>query len=85
MTRPEIYQQLESERVYQDKKWGRAFDAQNTPNDWVAYLAKYVGQAVTLPWDSGVFRLAVLVAAICVAILEQSDYAPRHYDKGERI
>lgn len=81
MTRQEIFQEVEFERAYQDKKWGAEFDRLNTPNDWVAYLAAYVGKAVTLPWDRAEFRKRVLqVATICFAILERDDYSPRHYD-----
>lgn len=82
MERANIYRAITEEREYQEEKWGDKFDRLNTPNDWVAYLTKYVGNAVTLPWDINAFRKAVLkVAAICVAILEREQYAPRHYDK----
>jgi len=81
MTRLDILQEVVYEREYQDGKWGAEFDRLNTPNDWVAYLAAYVGKAVTLPWNRTEFRKRVLqVAAICFAILEREDYAPRHYD-----
>lgn len=85
MTREDIFAEIERERAYQDKKWGREFDNKNTPNDWVAYIALYLGKAVTLPWDRTAFRTAILkVAALCVAILERGAYAPRHYDNHDR-
>lgn len=81
MNRPDIYQAIEGERDYQDQRWGNAFDRKNTPNDWVSYIAKYLGQAVTLPWDGDRFRtMLIKIATLCVAALEQMDYAPRHYD-----
>ncbi len=81
MKQRQIFDAIVLERQHQDEKWGREFDDKNTPNDWVAYLTLYVGKAVTMPWDRAHFRNAVLkVAAICFAILEREDYAPRHYD-----
>jgi hypothetical protein len=82
MERANIYRAITEEREYQEEKWGDRFDKLNTPNDWIAYITLYAGKAVTLPWDINAFRKAVLkVAAICVAILEREQYAPRHYDK----
>lgn len=82
MNRQEIFQAIEAERNYQNGKWGADFDNKNTPNDWVAYIAKYLGNAVTLPWNKAAFRTAILkVATLCVAVLEREEYAPRHYDK----
>lgn len=81
MNRQTIYSAIEEERDYQDQKWGNAFDHLNTPNDWVAYMTKYLGQAVTMPWDPVKFREQILkTITIGVAVLEQEDYAPRHYD-----
>lgn len=81
MTREEILQEVIQERQYQNGKWGADFDQLNTPNDWVAYLVAYVGKSVTLPWNRAEFRKRVIqVAALCFAILEREDYAPRHYD-----
>ena len=86
MIRSEIFDYIDAERDYQDRKWGHNFDAKNTPNDWVAYITKYAGQAVTLPYDAEQFRTQLLkVATLCTAALEQADYAPRHYDVGERV
>lgn len=84
--RTRIFAEIDREREYQDGKWGDEFDQLNTPNDWVAYITAYVGKAVTLPWDGVSFRKAILkVAALCVAALERTDYAPRHYDGNDRI
>lgn len=82
MTRPEIFDAVETERAYQESKWGDTFDQLNTPNDWVTYIAKYLGQAVTLPWNRDIFRTGLLkVMALCCAALERESYAPRHYDR----
>lgn len=81
MDRATIFTLIENERAYQDKKWGKAFDDKNTPNDWVAYIVAHAGKAVTLPWNREAFRASILkVAALCVAALEREEYAPRHYD-----
>jgi hypothetical protein len=86
VTRQDIFAEIEKERAYQDQKWGRTFDDKNTPNDWITYIAKYLGQAVTLPFDRTMFRTQILkVMTLCCAVLERDSYAPRHYDKGERI
>jgi hypothetical protein len=83
MERSEIFKQIEGERVYQDSKWGKDFDDKNTPNDWVAYLSKYLGKSVaSFAGDKANFREGILkVATLCVAILERDKYAPRHYDR----
>lgn len=86
MNQVDIFSAIEQKRTYQDTKWGSSFGDLNTPNDWVAYIAKYLGLAVTLPWSSPVFRQSIMkVATLCVAILERDEYAQRHYDKKESV
>jgi hypothetical protein len=81
--RDAIFDQIDAERAYQNQKWGNAFDSKNTPNDWVAYISKYLGQTVTMPFDETTFRKQLLkVASLAIAALEQESYAPRHYDNG---
>ena len=81
MSRKEVFKAIGAERDYQDSKWGPVFDDLNTPNDWVAYISRYLGLAVIYPFDRGAFHTAILkVATLCVAVLERQDYAPRHYD-----
>jgi hypothetical protein len=76
-----IFDEINRERLYQDERWGNEFDKLNSPNDWVAYIVSYLGRAVTMPWNYLYFRQALIkVAALCVAALEQNDFAPRHYD-----
>lgn len=82
MTRKEVFDAIENERSYQNGKWGNDFDEKNTPNDWVAYISKYLGQSVTMPFDVEKFRTQILkVATLCTAALEQTDYSARHYDR----
>lgn len=86
MDRSEIFALVEKERAYQDKKWGRTFDDLNTPNDWITYIAKYLGQAVSLPWNRDQFRTGIIkVMTLCCAVLEREDYAARHYDQPGRV
>lgn len=81
-----ILNEIRKEREYQQGRWGDKFDSKNTANDWVAYIAKYVGQAVTLPWDATRFRQQLIkVAILCVAAIEWVDRTngelpKRHYD-----
>lgn len=76
-----------TERHYQETKWGSKFDKKNTANDWVYYIACYLGKAVTLPWDHVTFRkMLVKTAALCFAAIEWCDRTKgkmpkRHYDK----
>ena len=82
INRTQIFGNIETERAYQEQRWGTEFDSKNTPNDWVAYISKYLGQTVTMPFDEATFRKQMLkVAALAVAALEQDTYAPRHYDQ----
>ena len=89
MDRKAIFAELEAERSHQDKVWGSEFDDRNTINDWIAYLVKYLGRAISAAGTSdkdasdGIgFRNAIKkVAALCIAILERGAYAPRHYDR----
>ena len=79
--RNDVYEAIDLEREYQDKKWGKEFDDKNTPNDWVAYIARYLGKAVIFPWSKDAFQTAILkIAALCVAILERDNFPQRHYD-----
>ena len=76
-----------AERAYQMEKWGDGFDADNTANDWHAYISKYLG--MTLVKDMSEESLAdfranlVKVITLAMAAIEWSErgMAPRHYDK----
>lgn len=83
--RVNIFDAIHREREYQDFKWGHKFDDKNTANDWLAYIAGYLGKALTRPWDRGTFFTGLVkVAALCVAALETLDrnngFPKRHYD-----
>lgn len=78
----DFVEKLKAEHEY-SKKWGDDFDSKNTANDWVAYISKYLGQAVTLPWDSETFKKnLVKVANLAATAYSRADSLPkRHYDK----
>ena len=79
----DFFIRMEKERTRQHEKWGDRVDL-NTANDWVAHLTRYVGLAVTTPFDKAVFQRAMVqVATLCLAAFESSqrDLAPRHYDQ----
>lgn len=87
MSRGEIFGQIESERAYQDGKWGHAFDDKNTINDWSVYIGRYVSRANADKLAPDGQRTALIkVAALAVAAIETFDrnlgFAPRHYDNG---
>lgn len=87
---PDVFDELRVERKRQDGLWGTAFDDKNTPNDWVAYITRYVSEGA---YDSrnkvytvDRFREHLVKAAcLCVAAIETIDRnggcAPRHYDR----
>lgn len=89
MSRKEILKKVKSERARQDDIWGNDFDSLNTSNDWVSYITRYAGKAVTNPWDPNRFSENMIkVAAIAVAAIEQlekteGNLPPRHYDSEE--
>lgn len=76
-----------NEVKYAQKKWGKAFDKKNNPNDWVAYIVAHVGAAVTMPWNGATFRkMMVEAAGLCMSAVLWHDIAKgkmpkRHYDK----
>lgn len=75
------------EREYQIERWGEEFDKKNTPNDWTAFITKYAGQTVTLPWDAEQFqKQLVKVATLCAAAYKwcgrtDGNMPKRHYDQ----
>ena len=82
----DIIDDLQKERQYQQLKFGDSFDSKNTPNDWVAYIARYAGSAYTMPFDRHLFRqMLVKTATLCCAAIEWCDrtngnMAKRHFD-----
>lgn len=84
--RQQIFNEIGTEREYQIHKYGNDLDAKNTANDWLAYVASYIGRALTRPWNPDKFRLGLIkVAAVCVAAVEWCDRTGgnmplRHYD-----
>ena len=84
--RQKIYNEIETERAYQDQQWGDEFDKKNTLNDWVSYMNTYCGQASKMGTPKDDQRKQLLKAVtIGVAALERFDtdngFAPRHYDE----
>ena len=84
-----IFEEIDGELKNAAARWGTDFDDNNTSNDWVAYVAKYAGQAVTLPFSRAVFEENMKkIAGIAVSAIEASRRnggpAPRHYDSDYR-
>jgi hypothetical protein len=87
--RNDILNEIDTERKRQNDMWGNDFDKKNTPNDWVAYITRYVAEGAydgsTGKYNPELFRTNLIKAAtICVAAVEildsQGCCAPRHYD-----
>jgi hypothetical protein len=68
--------------------WGVEFDIKNTPNDWVAYITRYVSDGaydgISASYSLVKFRQALIKsAALCVSAVRMIDsgtMAKRHYD-----
>jgi hypothetical protein len=85
MTRQEIFDAINSERNYQDSKWGTNFDDKNSINDWGTYINIYLAKATNMGETAEVQEENLLkVASLAVAALEtfyrNNGFAPRHYD-----
>ena len=76
-----IYDEIKTERDYQDGKWGHvADDTLNTPWMWSAYISGYATKWMAgtfLPLDRSVTddfrRMMIKVAALAVAAVESVD------------
>ena len=72
-----IFQELEFERVRQDRKWGGPeHDDEHSPEDWVRYIADHNQRALAAErdGDSDGYRYQLLrIAALAVAALESND------------
>lgn len=82
----EIIETIKDERLYQNTKWGTAFDDKNTINDWAAYVNIYMSRATSMNANPDAVREGFMKAAsILVAALESCDrnngFPKRHYDK----
>ena len=79
-----IYDEIQSERERQTRKYGDEFDRLNTRNDWVTYITFYASRCAMYGRTLVDFRASLIkVAGMCVAAIERIDadeVAPRHYD-----
>lgn len=84
MSREQIFAEIDAEREYQEGRWGTDFDDQNTPNDWVSYITRYLGNTCGFDIDPAERRQQLVkVAALAVAAIETQErvgVVPRHYD-----
>lgn len=80
-----IIDEIIAERVYQDGKWGTAFDDKNTINDWGTYVNIYLAKATDMAAsDEDQRKYLVKVATLAVAAIQTFDrngqFPGRHYD-----
>ena len=75
--RESVIRDVEAERDLQDRMWGGPHhDDHHSQHDWIAYLAKHLGEAVHWPWTPERFRKQmVCVAALAVAAIDWVDRA----------
>jgi hypothetical protein len=79
--RQKVFEEIDAERSVQDSKYGGP-DHDDTLGsyDWIAFVARHLGLAVSRPWDAAVFRSQMVrVAALAVAAIEWVD---RGADRG---
>jgi hypothetical protein len=86
MTRQMIFDEINTERDYQDKNWGIDFDDKNSINDWVTFIVRYASNAAK-DWNDpkGAQKALIKVAALAVAALEAQErhnglFPKRHYE-----
>jgi hypothetical protein len=75
--RNDIFKEIDAERIAQDQRWGGPeHDDKHGSYDWIAFITRNVGLAVTRPWDAREFRRRMVrVAALAVAAVEWVDRA----------
>lgn len=75
MSKQDIWRGILQERERQDLKWGGPkHDDKHGLHDWVAFIIKHLGKAVTWPINRSVFRRQMIrVAALAIAALEWLD------------
>lgn len=78
MERPEIYKALDSERDYQDKKWG---GHKHEVAAFITYIQHHLSYAISSVSTNTNDNIALdelrKVAALCVACFEQHDCRER--------
>ena len=72
------------EREQQDARWGGpSHDDGHTSRDWIAFIAKHLGRAVTWPFDAERFkRQMVIIAALAQAAYESIARSNHRSSKG---
>lgn len=72
-----IYTEIKAERAYQDNRWGKNFDDNNSIYNWAAFITNYATNGLTgnpLHATRVAFRKnMVKVAALAVAAIESID------------
>lgn len=77
-----IYDEVMRERIAQMEEWGGPdADDSNTKLDWVAYITKHVGKALTNPVNIDIFRYQMVrVAALAIAAVASVDRQKKQRD-----
>ena len=73
-TRQEVYEAIDSERAYQQHRWGVEHDKQHTsPCPWLVYIKTYVDEAFALATfnEPEVNDTLRKIAGLSVAAMEQ--------------
>jgi hypothetical protein len=79
VSRRDVYDIIDGERDYQDKKWSGDI---HSVGDWIVFMRTYLTQAETRfskeVGDSGALDEIRKVAALAVACMEQNGYVERN-------
>jgi len=81
INRLEVYEAIDGERDYQDKKWGSQFnDSEWSIGDWLIFMERYVEEAKgRIGYDVEALDSVRKIAALAVACMEYNG-APKRID-----
>jgi uncharacterized protein YacL len=82
-----ILSEVWEERKAQIEEWGGPdIDDSNTKLDWIAYITKHVGKALTNPFNLDIFRYQMLrVAALAIAAVASVDRYKEKLSTNENV
>lgn len=82
MDRNKVYELIDSERRYQDLKWGAIEQHPHEVGSWILILSAHVRDAMeawgSAPNDHQALEEVRKIASIAVACMEQHGARPRH-------
>jgi hypothetical protein len=80
-----VFQEIRTEREYQDTLWGIDFDDKNDLDNWVRYIVTYCGRASNFQASPSqqrrdMMKIAAIAVGACEAFDRNNGFPPRHYE-----